>query len=276
MSVYIDRIDDLSLQEEGGVIQSLTRRALVVGLSSKGWSTLTEALAEAGVPAANSYLDEASYPHLQLIRRDARVVDVDKAEALLTYEKASGPTQDLGSLEYSGTPTLSRPVAGVMSTSIVQKTTNKDANGNLITVSHTWPDDDPNYPGETHTQTGEINVYLAQKTLTVSGFRTTVEPWVFNKRLVGFVNNGNFYGESSRSWMCTEVGFDKVSETVYDMSFQFQHNSDGWDPTAVFIDQRTGQPPADLVDGVGIKTVRYQGVVDFEKELGFYIEGSDA
>lgn len=276
MTTYIDRVDDLAIREEGGVIQSVTRKALVSGLSSSNWEILTDALDEAGIPSANSYLDKSNYPHLQLVRRDARVIDVDKAEVILVYEKDTGPTQDLGSLGYSGTPELQRPVAGKMSASIEQKTTNKDANGDLITVSHTWDISDPDYPTETDTQTGEIDIFVPQKTLTIDGFRTTIEPWVFAERLVGKLNNGTFYGGPSRTWMCTEVGFEKESNDVYIMSFQFQHNPDGWDATALFIDPRTGNPPPDIVEGVGYKTIRYQEMVNFERELGFYIEGSDS
>ncbi len=57
------------------------------------------------------------------------------------------------------------------------------------------------------------------------------------------------------------------------MTFEFQLNPDGWDPTVIFIDDRTGKPPPDLVPNVGYKTVTKMPACDFESVIGVDIQG---
>ena len=269
--VYIDRLTTLALTEKYGVIERVERNAVIKGLSGSDWEVLMSALA--ACPAKNSYLNESKYPHLVLTERLPRMIDPTIAEVQLVYERKANPGQNMGSLSYSGEPIMKAPVAGSMACSIQQVTTNKDANGALIVLSHTYPGDDLNFPGETRQQTGEITIYQPNRVISVQGYREIDNPWVLLEKVVGKLNNGTWHGQPSRTWMCSEGRFEQCDLDTYSMSFQFQHNPDGWDATTIFIDSVSGKPPVGLVDGVGIKTIRYQEMVNFEVQLGFHILG---
>ena len=61
----------------------------------------------------------------------------------------------------------------------------------------------------------------------------------------------------------------------YFFTFEFQRNPDTWDPTAVFIDDRTQRPPANLKDNseeTGFKTIQYLPGVDFNEVIGTLLQ----
>ena len=64
---------------------------------------------------------------------------------------------------------------------------------------------------------------------------------------------------------------DGVEKYRYQIEFQF--NKDTWNPTAVFIDDRTQKPPPNLVEGIGYKTIEWHEAVDFAAILGYPIIG---
>lgn len=273
--VKIDRIDTLEIKEKWGVIIGCRRQALVLGLTGVDWTVLYNVLDAAGLPQWGSYLDIDRGRHLALIDRDVRMVDKDKAEVELTY----GQFNDRGQrLFYDSGVVAARTVAGKMQTSVVQKRTNLYRPGGtgdeeLITLEHTYPVDDPDYAEQTVTQTGEVDVYLPQRTFTVEGIKQTSAPWNIAERLVGAVNRGVWLGMPAHTWMCTEVTWEYMREGVFLMAFTFQHDSDTWNPTAVFIDDRTNRPPEGLVEDEGYKYLRYHPEVNFVQELGFYVIG---
>jgi hypothetical protein len=49
----------------------------------------------------------------------------------------------------------------------------------------------------------------------------------------------------------------------YRFTFNFEYREDGWDPTVVFIDPETGEPPDGLVDTEGVKTVTWYPTKNF-------------
>ncbi len=271
--VYIDYIDTLEMKEKWGVVESVVRVARVVGLTGTDYATMAQVLDNANVPSKGDILD-GNHPHLIVTDRDIKMVDRDKADVTLAY----GGFNDKGQPLYVAGTVAGANVAGKMTTSMVQKDTNlyrEDGVGEekLITVQHTYPETDPDYGGKTVKQSGLIGVSIPQRTFTIEGVKEVKAPWEMAERLNGAINNDVWMGQPKWTWMCTEVTWEHRKEDNYFMSFQFQHNPDTWNYTAVFTDERTQKPPENLVKDVGFKTIKYHRPVNFVQELGFYLIG---
>lgn len=274
-TVQLDRIEFLSASEKYGVLQSLSRRAHISGLEKTGggvpddYTILLRALEEAGLPAAGTLLEGTA---LVLTERKPTVVDKDKVEVDLQYELALNEGQNLDDPPYG-------LVLGEIRTNLQQVKSNKDEVGALIVVEHTYPAEDPEFGGETKQQTGEIDDTVPQKTFTLSGVKETTTPWLIANAIIGKVNSVNFGTNGTREWLCTSAGWKWYGMEMpgnvhkYLMTFEFQHNPDGWDAVAVFIDSRTGKPPAGLVEGVGYKSIQKKEAVDFAAIIGVTIQG---
>lgn len=149
-----------------------------------------------------------------------------------------------------------------------------------IVVGHTYATEDTNFSDQTRYQTGEITIMQPHRTYTVQGVIDTRNPLQIEKDLLAKLNNGLWLDGEPATWMCTEVGFDVAGNTGQPMAgttrylfnFQWQHNPDTWDPTAVFVDNRTGRPPSDLIDGFGRRTIKYHERIDFEAYFGATFE----
>jgi len=268
-SASLDRIDLLSCQERHGVVVALERKAYVSGLAGEtDYSILFSALTAAGLPAEGSLLGKDG---LVLTERNPTVIDKDKCEVILKYENYYNEGQDFDS------PPVGAFV-GEARASIQQVTTNKDQNGALIEVSHTYPDDDPNYPGETKTQTGEIQVFVPQRSFSVKGIKLTQSPWLIVDNIIGKLNSAAWSQWPARYWICTYAGYRNMDPSTgvnrYFMSFEFQHNPDGWDPSVAFNDENTNRPPPNLVANVGYKTIEYLGEVNFNSVIGTLLQGA--
>lgn len=68
------------------------------------------------------------------------------------------------------------------------------------------------------------------------------------RRFVGRTNDRALAGDEERTWLCSRIGASSDDSGVtYNMTYEFLYNVDTWDPLAVYIDRKTGQPG----DGVG-------------------------
>ena len=255
--VHIDHISTLSCQERFGAITRLVRRARVVGLTETDFTVLFEALEEAGVPAAGSLLETLALPPphtpLVLTERNVTLVDNDKGvcDVDLTYESVLNEGQNLN------TPIFGGPVSEVEAT-VQQTTSNLDVFGDLIVVRHTYPSTDPDYPNQLIEQGGEITYFQPQYTLRLSGIKAMTFPSVLGNSVLGHINSdANWAGGDIHTWLCTAASW-KIHDYQQSYApnairwmfkFEFQYNPDTWDPTVGFIDNRTGKPPPNLVQG---------------------------
>lgn len=72
---------------------------------------------------------------------------------------------------------------------------------------------------------------------------------------VGTINSTTWNGYAVGTVLCTAiVGTTRDSGQSYDVRYEFEYRSQGWDATVVFIDEDTGRPPAGLVEGVSKKS----------------------
>lgn len=276
--VYIDRIDTLSLQEVNNSVTSLTRLAKVVGLVDTDYKVLMTALTQAGIPEYGSKLAGAGFEGLILVERNPRLLDSDNGtvNVELVYKSS------LGNQELPGNNGMGA-IYGTGRASVVQKATNfyvpyggsimPIQSAEQITVKHTFPADDPDYPGQEIIQGGEVNVYVPEANFSFEAFINVGNPWGSVAAVLGKINNGVFLSQPAYCWMCTEVMFNMVKPGRYKFKFEFQLNLDTWDPEAIFTDSRTGRPPPNLVPGDGYKQIPYNARVNFPAVFGTLFEG---
>lgn len=276
--VKIDHIDTLSMKEVNNAITELVRRAIVTGMTNTDYKILRDSLAQAGVPAYGSSLDGVGFEGLVLVERSPRVLNDDNGTVHvdLVYQPSIN-NQELPGRNGRGN------IYGTGRASVAQKSTNfyvpyggsiqPIQSAQQITVKHTFPNDDPDYPGLEVIQGGEVSVYIPEANFSFEAFINVANPWGSVAAVLGKINNGTFLSQPAYCWMCTEVQFQMVKPGRYKFKFEFQLNLDTWDPQAVFIDQRTGRPPPNLVPGEGYKQIPYNARVNFPAVFGTIFEG---
>lgn len=334
--VRMERMDDLACDEHLGVIRSLTRKARILFTEMDNAPTnfhiLDQALSvcpppfstpptltfgNVDIPALNqqSFVTSTAdrFGALVLVRRTPKIADDEKwcVDVTLHYEHIlDGPNQK-----------LFNPVSGMLwgkgKTSIVDKSTNfyypfgdTTKPRQMIQVGHTFPTTDngiaglpmldPNWP-RTILQGGEVNIPFPQSNFRLHGYVTDLpNPVDMSFQFVAKINENNWMGRPPLTWICSEMEWECIepSQQRYKVSFEFQYNVDTWDATVVFIDQRTGKPPADVykadVDDVygvtrlvhhptaifelvpaGIWQVPSLGRVDFNQKFASFFNGSN-
>lgn len=301
---YVDRVDTLSCTEDRGVIRSLTRKVRVIFSAAElaEGGRIDAAVCVGALKVCDTQGLEANsvignvrdaddrYAPLTLVKRTASLVDGEPSvvDVVLQYEHImDGPNQQL----------MAPPqgyIYGKGKTSIVQKSTNNyfpygirtdPAKRTQILVSHQFPDWEtgiaavpfnPNYP-RTIFQGGEIDIPYPQSNYGFAGIVRTNAPRKLAGRIIATINEVEWQGDPPLTWICSEIQWEVLDPgeapadglTSYKMQFEFQYNVDTWDPTVVFIDQRTGRPPANVLkatdeDDNGVLSL----VVDPTKVLG--------
>ncbi len=268
VKVSADCLGNLEAKMRFGRLVRLVRRFRVRNLVDTDYKVLLSAIVAGGVPAPGAPLTNA--PNLVVTDHDVRLVleDPHVADVDVTYETADSEGQNLDNPPFG-------VIACEVSTTIAQTTSNLDIDGNTVELQHTYPDDDPNFPGETIKQGGEFSVFQAQSELKIPGIKHTSTPWLLERTIKNTTNRSAWQGGEPGTWMCTSIErkLADVSGPRFFMTFVFQYNPDGWDPQIRFVDSVTGKPPTGLVDGVGYKTVRKYQQVDFEAIIGARVQG---
>lgn len=277
--VKLDRVEELGMKEKDGSIEEITRVAIVTGLSGTDYTALTEALNSAGVPVYNSPLAGTGFESLLLCDRSVQMKDNDMAYVTLTYKVPGiGSNQDLQS-------PLNGVILGTTRSRVQQKKTNfyTDASGNrqFITVSYTFPPNDPDFPNQTVVQGGTIDASYVNSEFTIKGMVSTNTPWLLELNIRNTVNALLWKEGPPRTWLCTEVMWEPTGIVIvngvklgrYHFEFSFSQNQDTWDADIVFIDPRTSKPPNGLIPNVGYKRIPYLRSLDFDRFFGAFVEG---
>lgn len=275
IEVDVDRLDVLETKEKDGHLERLVLVAQVRNIEDTDYTALMTALNAGSVPQYGDHLNDvwSDIDYDMVVKeRNVKMIDSTTARVEIIYlNEIINPPQDLDDPR-------SGVVEGEVRCSVQQKTSNLDRDGNQITVTHTYPSDDPNHPDETITQGGEIQYFEAQRSVFIQGKKATSAPWLIANIIVGSVNESAWSGEAARTWLCTSCNWKLLNIPAsgteeYLMSFEFQFDADTWDPTVVFIDDVTGKPPADLIEGTGYKTIEKLYSSDFDDLIGAPILG---
>lgn len=135
-----------------------------------------------------------------------------------------------------------------------------------IAVGHRFALNDRTLARQTFYQTGEVSIMDPHANYTVKGIIGTSDPQWIEDQIVGKTNLVAWRNGEPGQWMCTEAQSEAIiTNRRYQFSFEFQRNRDGWDPTAVFNDQRTGRPPPNLTPRFGTVVVPWHTRLDFDE-----------
>jgi len=266
-TVVMDTITDLSLEMDRGSLVALTRGVKVIGLTSANQGNLFEAMTADGVPAIGSVPDvpdgttplPRGYLNLVLVNISASVETNSPDVARLTLSYKSRVESGL-LFTFTGTSSL-REIQTANHSSL--------SNGvpQQIIVSHTFPADDEDFPNETITQGAEVPALWPQSSLETTGLLQLANPQLESHGWVGYLNRADWAQGGFGTWLCVDVNFTLLDATTspptYVFTFSFDHDANGWQPEAIFIDSRTGKPPANIVNGVGTQVVAWHPYRDF-------------
>ncbi len=230
------------------------------------------------ITPADGYLDSRylKFDALVLVERRADLIDQEKyaVDVTLQYEHlAAGPNQALVAGDEQQYPNRRGLIFGKGRCSVQEKTTNfyrYRGQGDRIQIltGHTFPQWDtgvvamlldPQYP-MTVVQGGEVTIPFPSANFQIQGVMTTSDPWRVADQFIAHINGVPWLGHEPYYWLCSEVGWEVLDpagvtddmgfvQSSYQFTFEFQYNFDKWDPTVAFNDQRTGRPPAGVVQG---------------------------
>lgn len=249
-----DTITDIEVQEDRGAIIRLVRSAIVTDLAGPPAGRLVEAAGAAGFPAVNTPPSGYGMDGLRLLKRTIKINPLDntKADVLLEY----GPYHEMN-------------LVWQVDSSSGQIQTERDAAGNPLTVSYTYPADYviPQYAGQTLTTGASASVMSSEATMRGEARVLTDFPYTITSLFNNAVNAFPFNGGLARTWLCTHCGAQLLDQgtrpRTWLFSFVLQWRPFGWDQHYWFVDPNTGKPPSDLVYGTGIKPLTWYPELHF-------------
>ncbi|MCP4539825.1 MAG: hypothetical protein GY832_22020 [Chloroflexi bacterium] len=257
--LHPDKLETLHVDEERGVVKNLVRRYTVIGLTDTDSEVLESAIGTTGVPAIGDLAPGTT--NVYCYGHSVRMAPDSPDKAYVDCKYANWQV-------FAGKWLVSSD--GWVFTgdaSLRQQATSFDWYGVQQTVSHTYPDTDPNFPGQTLTQAGQMNVLLPSSVIRITGELRVDYPDVIERVWLGSVNGLPWKGDAAYTWMCTHITWEEITRTATTMdwkfSFEFTYDPTGHDPQIVFIDPTTHRPPINLVANVGYKTVSYYPLTDF-------------
>ena len=262
-------IQNISLVEDNGAIKSLTADYQVHppggGWSPKDGSQIVQCLSATGLPAANQAGTATGLENLVVTKRTVKPDngDNDIMRVTVVYEPKGGDTDQTNLIIRT-------------SASLEQIETEVDKFGNAVTVQHTYPSDDYEFPSQTITQGGKVQVTNAVASRTATGLFTTDIPSAELDIFLNKVNGNPWGGAEAGTWLCTDASYVPhdlaVSPSEYIFTFEFQFKEEGWNPKAVFT-RPDGSVPSGIVQGVGTTSVDWYFRVDFNETFPLSIGG---
>ena len=262
-SVTIDHMPGrFSFTDENGSAVSFQRTLLVKGLSAGSTNPLA-----ARIDEARTAVDAAGFAIGATTSLDSnlRVVKQEFESAGDSYT-----TSMICTVTYAAFKDIIPPIGSwlpVLNGSVNQIQTATDVLGFPIELSHTFPTDDENHPGQTITQGAKVNQFRPLAEITYTGLVRPPSIFELIIKYLGCTNSTTWNYGNPRRWLCTTFNaelFDR-STTPFTWKCEVTFQADGyeWSQTAVFIDPATGREPSGLVNGVGIKKIITQQSVDF-------------
>ncbi len=176
---------------------------------------------------------------------------------------------------------------------LVNEATDKPATSLTdMKVKYTFPADyegvnKEKYAGKTMETGAEASKFIPNRTIIISQqevFATVPgEPTgadIINNLAEDFVGTINKPGwlvvpqDPAGVWMCMSIeGISNDSGLSYTVTHSFQHNSDFWEQTVIYIDPNTSRPPKDLavgeVDGEGVFQIGSKNRYAFQESADF-------
>lgn len=256
------RLELIDLVEGGALTETqdgyeVVRVVWVTELTGRADQRLYNAVRAAGVPRFGD--PHPSIPNLRVVQRSAAFDGGnDRVVVTLTYrvpQANESPPSDPSGNTQAGIVRVGSTVQGA--------TTQRDVNGEPITVRHVFPDDHEEFPGRDITQGADVELSIPQLVLTESR-RENGTPADKARAFVGKVNQFACFGGAARTWLCTRIeGTTNDAGATYEVTYEFQYNEQTWDAVVVFRDPNTQRPVDAPEEGEGIKTVQVYRVANF-------------
>ena len=237
-----------SRYRQGGAGTVYDRRGYVDGLTaSTATAKIAEALAHPDVPKIGDTISELP-----------GIFCSDIAVEQVSSGTASGVKWALMSFTYRPADFVSLPPddngPGLLTVGATteQVTTYKDREGNQIFVEH-----------QGLKQGVGVSIKVANPVFEFSR-REETNPEARASAHVGNVNSVFSNGHAARTLFLAELlGTSSDGGESFDSRYRFEKRKDTHDPTVVYVDPDTGDPPEGLVDGEGIKDVEVYDESDF-------------
>lgn len=216
------------------------------------------ALLNAAVPQIGT--PHPSVPGVRVTDRFIESFGSDLAHVRVTWETPQG-----------GTPQSpgDAPVWEIDST-VEVTSVQKDKDGSVMEVNYTYPNEYKAVPrlagtdADPQVVTAEIPKATFALRIRQAENRTVQAISDDAATHVGMINSSSFLGKSARKWLCTRIqSSNPINVVPTDATYEFIFNPLTWDIEGVFVDPFIGQPPADLVDGTGVKVFRVIGESNF-------------
>jgi hypothetical protein len=246
LQVKLDRVEGSSMRQAADGLEA-DRIAHVTGLSGSAPDRLKQALGARGLPAVGQ-------PHPTIANLYVHALSAEP----------NGPDAAVVTIRYvsRGAQAGSLPLVRIGS-SLTQTTTDIDADGRRITVSYSPTGEE----SAERTQGMRVAIRSPQTTLQFTRSEQA-SPLAKARRFVGRINRTAVFDSGPGTWLCTAITGQSIDGgTTFEVTYAFQHDARSWQPTVSYIDPKTNRPPADLIDGVGSRTVRVYEEAEF-KELG--------
>lgn len=246
IQVRIDRIEGSACRLSADGFEA-DRVATVSGLSGDAADRLRAAVEAAGIPR----IGDAHPTITSLYAQRLDVVPDGATAAVVTIHYRSRAAE------------MGQPPVVEVGSSVVQTTTDTDDTGERVTVSYSPTGE----TADTKTQGARLSVMAPQTTLRFA--RTEdANPLAKARSFVGTINRTAVFDSDAGTWLCTAIGGRSTGGGgAYEVTYEFQYQDQGWQPTASYTDPQTNRPPSDVVDGLGVKTVHIYREKEF-KELG--------
>lgn len=252
----VDLIENVAAREERGKLVSLTRVALISGVTgTTADGAIAEMLAATGLPASGSSITIGATT-LYVIGRDASISD-DRQNAKVTL------TYGLPTNEESGGSETTNVIRRRGRVAVQQKTTSDDRNGNTIVLSATGLAD----------QGAEWQVFTPVSEPVIETVESTANPDGLAKQWIGRVNSAPWRDEPAGSWMVSEASYEELdtlsTPPKWRFTWAFMFNEDLWLPAAWMIDPATGKPPTpdQQIANETIKKIPYYYQIDFNSKF---------
>ncbi len=239
-----------------GYIQK--RRFIVDGITGDPSEIEYLALVQDGVPKRGDAHPKMGF--LFCYHRQTRPLSTGQVEVICTY----------GQVNQTLLPPSDKQKGQIqIGASVHDQDTNIDANGNVMVVSYTKKDTNPDgtFTGTETTvkQPGTVKKAVPSYTLGVSR-RENGAPTAKALYYTGTVNSTNFAGASPGQFLCTGIRAKSQDGGVtFDVDYEFQYNPNGWTAIVAYIDPSTNTPPEDVsfTPGVGGNLGTGNGMAEF-------------
>jgi hypothetical protein len=251
-NIHIDIVDGHTGRYTSKGWENVTRIAKVAGLTGDGDAKITAAITALIGSADCGDIGEPhpAIPELAIVAMTPTAITPSAVEVRIEYgleEVGDDPDSDNIDIE--------------VGSALQQVETNKDAAGNAITLTYTYPAEyapDARKAGQAITQGALVSKDETTISLVITRTEST-RPTAKAREWTGKVNSVAWSMDPAAAvgtWKVRSiVGRSANNGRTWKVTYTFEWRAGGWASKALFINPDDGKPPTDLVEDTGTKTI---------------------